>query len=56
MLQNILGELEQTKKYTSDIKILPPIPQELLQGDKQNDELPPHLAFKHHKYSMIKGP
>jgi len=37
MLQNILGELEQPRKMTAELKILPPIPAELLQNDKQSE-------------------
>lgn len=53
MLQNILGELEPAKRPTAEYRILPPLPQELLQGDKQNDELPPDLIYKPLKYSGI---
>jgi hypothetical protein len=55
MLQNILGELEQSKKYSAEFKILPPIPAELLQNDKQNDELPSSLGYKPQKYMSMKG-
>ena len=53
MLYNILGELEQPKRQAAEMRILPEIPAELLQNDRQNEELPVHLAYQPLKYSSM---
>jgi hypothetical protein len=49
-LQTVLGELEiSNKKSVPEYRILPPIPAELIQNEKGENELP-----KQHNYQPLK--
>lgn len=51
----MLGELEiSNKKSVPEYRILPPIPAELIQNDKGDNELPKHLNYQPMKYLVLK--
>lgn len=50
----MLGELEAGKKPVPEYRILPPIPPELIQNDKGENELPKQLNYNPSKYASLK--